>query len=93
MPAQAIKNSTTGFSEDEVLRRIEQAEMILFQEGFRQVRVRDHDGLARIEVAEEELPKFLDPPCRHRVVTGLKDAGFRSITLDLAGYRPGGGKS
>ena len=75
------------------LRRIEQAEAVLIQEGFQQVRVRDHDGLARIEVGEEELAKFLDESRRQRVLQGFKKAGFRSITLDLAGYRRGGGNS
>lgn len=73
------------------LRRVERAELILRHEGFRQVRVRDHDGLARIEVDELELSRFLDPALRNRIFQGLQEAGFRFITLDLAGYRAGGG--
>jgi len=73
------------------LRRVERAELILLQEGFRQVRVRDHDGLARIEVDESELSKFLDPERRKRIFQELQEVGFRLITLDLAGYRAGGG--
>lgn len=75
------------------LRRIERAESILIQEGFRQVRVRDHDGLARIEVNEEELTKFLDDSRRQRILLGITEVGFRAVTLDLAGYRRGGGNS
>ena len=73
------------------LRRVEHAELILHREGFRQVRVRDHDGLARIEVDEPELSKFLDPELRKRIFQELQGVGFRLITLDLAGYRTGGG--
>lgn len=76
---------------DQNLRRVERAELILLQEGFRQVRVRDHNGLARIEVEELELSKFLDPERRKRIFQELQEVGFRLITLDLAGYRAGGG--
>ena len=73
------------------LRRVERAELILSHEGFRQVRVRDHEGLARIEVDESELSRFLDPARRTRILKELQKVGFRLVTLDLAGYRPGGG--
>lgn len=73
------------------LRRVEQAELILLDKGFRQVRVRDHDGLARIEVDESELPRLLDPALRTRIFLEMQQLGFRLITLDLAGYRAGGG--
>ncbi len=76
---------------EQKLRRVERAELILLREGFRQVRVRDHEGLARIEVDESELPKFFDPARRKRILRDLQDVGFRLVTLDLAGYRAGGG--
>jgi uncharacterized protein len=57
--------------------------------GLRQVRVRFHDAIARIEVALEELPRLLEPGVRDAVVEAGKRYGFRYVTLDLAGYRQG----
>lgn len=76
---------------EEKLKRVEQAERVLKEEGFRQVRVRDHDGIARIEVDPEELPELLDPVRRDRITQGLKALGFQFVTMDLEGYRLGGG--
>jgi uncharacterized protein len=57
--------------------------------GFRQVRVRWHEKMARIEVALDELPRLLDPKIRDGVVTAGKKHGFSYVTLDLGGYRQG----
>lgn len=57
--------------------------------GFRQMRVRWHERMARIEVALEELPRFLDPKIRDEVVAAGKKHGFSYVTLDLGGYRQG----
>lgn len=73
----------------ENLHRVEQAEAFLFQEGFKQVRVRDQGNLARIEVALEELPHMLAPSRRSKITEHLKELGFRFVTLDLEGYRTG----
>jgi uncharacterized protein len=73
------------------LRRVEKAERILKEEGLRQVRVRDHEGIARIEVAEQEMECFFDKDRRQRITENLKHLGFRWVTLDLAGYQVGGG--
>ncbi|MYC27301.1 MAG: ATP-dependent sacrificial sulfur transferase LarE [Nitrospira sp. SB0662_bin_26] len=75
---------------EEKLRRIEQAERLLKEDGFRQVRVRDHDGMARVEVDPTELSALLEPVRRDRITRGLKALGFQFVTLDLEGYRPGG---
>lgn len=75
---------------EQTLRRVEHAERLLKEEGFRQVRVRDHDGIARIEVDPTELPGFLEPVRRDRITRGLKAIGFQFVTLDLEGYRRGG---
>ena len=72
------------------LRRIEQAERVLKDEEFRQVRVRDHDGMARIEVDRNELPALLEPARRDRITRSLKTLGFQFVTVDLEGYRSGG---
>lgn len=57
--------------------------------GFRQLRVRWHDQIARIEVALDELPLMLDEAVRDRVVEAGKRHGFAYVTLDLGGYRKG----
>jgi len=74
----------------EKLRRVEQAEAILQAEGFRQVRVRDHGDIARIEIAPEEFPRFDQPALRSSLSARLREVGFRFICVDLEGYRPGG---
>lgn len=71
------------------LRRIERAEEILHDHDFRQFRVRDHDGLARIEVAPDEMPRLLEPERLRAVAEGVKQAGFTAVTVDMAGYRSG----
>ena len=63
---------------------------MLKDEGFRQVRVRDHEGIARIEVDRNELPALLEPARRDRIARSLKALGFQFVTVDLEGYRPGG---
>jgi uncharacterized protein len=74
----------------EKLGRIESAEALLHKEGFRQFRVRDHGEIARIEVLPEDMPSLTDPERRQRISAGLKALGFRFLTMDLEGYRPGG---
>jgi conserved hypothetical protein TIGR00268 len=71
------------------LDRIEQAETLLRTWGFEQFRVRDHDGLARIEVAPSELEAALDPDFAAAAEQHLRDLGFAHVTLDLKGYRTG----
>jgi uncharacterized protein len=74
----------------ERLSRIEEAEAVLHREGFRHHRVRDHGEIARLELGRDELPLLLDAERRTRVSARLKALGFRFVTLDLDGYRPGG---
>jgi uncharacterized protein len=74
----------------EKLRHVEQAEEVLLTEGFRQVRVRDHGEIARIEVSQEEFERLNDPERRRRISTRLREIGFRFVCVDLQGYRPGG---
>ena len=71
------------------LSRVEQAEALLFREGFKQVRVRDYEGMARIEVETSELSGFLNSTQRVKISAALKKLGFRFVTLDLEGYRSG----
>lgn len=74
---------------EERLSRVEKAERLLRTWGFTQFRVRDHDGLARIEVAEEELDAALDADFVRTVRSHLADLGFDHVTLDLHGYQTG----
>ena len=74
---------------EEKLTRIERAETLLRTWGFEQFRVRDHDGLARIEVGADELEAALDADFAAAAREHLTNAGFDHVTLDLAGYRTG----
>ena len=71
------------------LGRIERAEQALHDRGFRQVRVRDHDQVARIEVDPSELDRLLERGLREALVADLKQVGFKYVSLDLEGYRTG----
>jgi len=57
--------------------------------GLRQVRVRFHDAIARIELGLDELPRVLEAGVRERMLESGKQHGFRYVTLDLGGYRMG----
>jgi len=71
----------------EGLGRVERAEDALKDLGFVQVRVRDHQGVARIEVPQSELDKILCS--RKAIVELLRQIGYNYITLDLQGFRSG----
>ncbi|MFO8029504.1 MAG: ATP-dependent sacrificial sulfur transferase LarE [Cyclonatronaceae bacterium] len=74
---------------DEDLRLIEQAEYYMMKQGFRQVRVRKHNDLARIEVEPGMVARLLEPETAARVTDRLKELGFRYVSLDLEGYKTG----
>ncbi|MEA1930239.1 MAG: ATP-dependent sacrificial sulfur transferase LarE [Euryarchaeota archaeon] len=91
-PSMACLSSRipTGLEVTEAkLTRVEKAERVLRTWGFEQFRVRDHDGLARIEVAPEELDAALDAEFVRAARDHLSDLGFDHVTLDLHGYRTG----
>jgi uncharacterized protein len=73
----------------ERLRAIELAEEGLYTLGFRQVRVRWHGEVARIELAPEEMTRLSDPALRARVSEVVRAGGFRFVAVDLDGYRQG----
>jgi uncharacterized protein len=73
----------------ERLRQVDRAEGLLREQGFRTFRVRYHGDLARIEVSEDDLARFLDAAFRKNVVDRLRELGFLYVTLDLQGYRMG----
>lgn len=72
----------------EKLDRIAKAEEFLRSLGFRVLRARDHGDLARVEIGKDELPRAFE--LREKIVEHLKGLGYRSVTLDLEGYRTGG---
>jgi pyridinium-3,5-biscarboxylic acid mononucleotide sulfurtransferase len=70
--------------------RVEAAEAYLREMGYREFRVRLHEGeLARIEVPGEALARLADPEVRTDLVRRLKELGFKFVTLDLEGFRSG----
>ncbi|MGQ4556402.1 ATP-dependent sacrificial sulfur transferase LarE [Halobellus sp. GM3] len=74
---------------DERLTRVEKAERVLREWGFSQFRVRDHDGLARIEIAADELEAALNHDFVVAARERLAELGFEHVTLDLHGYQTG----
>jgi len=73
----------------ERLLQVGQCETFLRHNRIRNYRVRYHNETARIEVAPDEIGKFIDPEFRQAVVKEFKTAGFTYVTLDLEGYRTG----
>lgn len=73
----------------ERLEQVGSCEELLYELGLSNYRVRYHDKVARIEVAPEEMNRFLDPALRQKVANHFRSAGFEFVTLDLDGYRTG----
>jgi uncharacterized protein len=79
----------TAISRDN-LSKIDRAETVLRDLGFRTFRIRFHDdNTARIEVAEQDINRLLGDDLRTKIVGELKSLGFIYVTLDLQGYRTG----
>jgi uncharacterized protein len=91
-PASACLSSRVPYGQVvtiEKLSMVDKAEIALKQLGFRQVRVRHHGDVARIEVGEEEMWRALDPEMARQMSAALKLLGFKYVALDLEGYRMG----
>ena len=71
------------------LKMVELAEQFLFDLGFKQVRVRHHGDIARIEVESSERFRFFDEQIMDRINDELHSIGFRYVSMDLGGYRMG----
>lgn len=71
------------------LNMVEKAEQFLLDLGFRQVRVRHHGEIARIEVSQEERSKFFDLTIMDAIGQKFLELGFVYVTLDILGYRTG----
>jgi len=89
-PANACLSSRVPYGSEvtpKKLAQVEQAEASLRKLGFRELRVRHHDQVARIEVSPDELPRAVEQG--EHIITAMKEAGFLYASLDLAGFRSG----
>jgi pyridinium-3,5-biscarboxylic acid mononucleotide sulfurtransferase len=89
-PALACLSSRFPYGQEitsQKLSQVARAEEFLHRENFKQVRVRHHGEIARLEVGPDELERAF--AMRERISTELLDAGFLYVTLDLAGYKSG----
>lgn len=92
LPASACLSSRLPYGTEvtpERLRQVDEGEERLRALGFRQVRLRHHGPLARVEIAPDELARALEPEMARRIVEVVKPLGFRWVSLDLEGYRLG----
>jgi uncharacterized protein len=91
-PASACLSSRIEYGREvtrEALGVVEQGEDALHGLGFRQVRVRHHGDIVRIEIARDELPRALTPEMAAEFTRIFKPLGFKFVTLDLEGFRSG----
>jgi uncharacterized protein len=92
-PALACLASRIPFGEritEEKLNRVGRAEQLIKKiSGVRQLRVRDHQGLARIEVGKDERSLLFNLRIMDKIAEELKKLGFKFVALDLEGYRAG----
>jgi uncharacterized protein len=92
-PALACLASRIPFNENitaEKLGRIDRAEQVVKAiAGVKQVRVRDHNGLARIEVGKAERVLLCNVAVQDKITSELKQLGFKYVTVDLEGYQTG----
>jgi uncharacterized protein len=92
LPASACLSSRVPYGMEvtpEKLAQIDRAEDALRALGYRQLRVRHHGDLARVELARDEMPRALVPDALRAISRALHDAGFRWVALDVDGYRMG----
>jgi len=91
-PALACLSSRIPYGQPvttEKLSMVEQAEGALLAEGFRQIRVRHHGDMARIELPQEDIPGLLKNGLTEKINLRLREIGFQYVTVDLEGYRSG----
>jgi uncharacterized protein len=91
-PSLACLSSRIPYNEkitEEKLRQVEEAEGILRNLGFTQVRVRHHNDIARIELVPDEMSSLNVYEMRLSIDSALKSLGFKYVTVDLKGYRTG----
>ena len=91
-PAMACLASRIPYGSEvtpEKLLQIAEAELALRRLGLRELRVRHHDRVARVELGAAELAAALDEPLRSQIVAAVKSAGFAYVAVDLEGFRSG----
>jgi uncharacterized protein len=91
-PASACLSSRLAYGQPvtpEKLSRIEQAEDFLRSLGLEQFRVRDHGGIARLEIASSEMPKVLSIDLLQAISCEIKALGFDYVALDCEGFSSG----
>ncbi len=91
-PAFACLSSRFPYGQEiteKKLSMVEKGEQFLLDNGFRQIRVRHHGDIARIEVEPHEREKFFSIDFMDKVGTKFKEFGFTYVTLDILGYRTG----
>ena len=91
-PASACLSSRIEYGRPvttEALSAVEEGEEALRRLGFRQIRVRHHGEIARIEIAQEEMPHALTLEMTAEFSRVFKALGFKFVTLDLEGFRSG----
>ncbi len=89
-PAMACLSSRIPYGTPVTVGALDQigaAEAFLRQLGLRQLRVRHHNDVARIEVEPDDVALVVEH--RDRIVTRFKNLGYKYIALDLAGFRTG----
>jgi pyridinium-3,5-biscarboxylic acid mononucleotide sulfurtransferase len=91
-PASACLSSRIPYGTKvtvENLAQIERGEAALRKMGFKQFRLRHHDALARIEIAQDELPRALEPVTSGEIISRVKQVGYAEVEIDPQGYRQG----
>lgn len=91
-PSNACLSSRIAYGEVitvEKLERVDEAERALRALGFPVVRVRAHEGMARIEVPKEDISRLTSPEIAEKALEAVRRAGFVYVTVDLRGYRSG----
>lgn len=95
-PSLACLASRFAYGEiisEKKLAMVDKAEQLLFDMGFRQLRVRIHGQengfIARIEIMPEEFPQLMEEDSRKRINKYFREIGFSYVALDLEGYRMG----
>jgi uncharacterized protein len=91
-PASACLSSRIPYHSEvteEKLRRIEAAERVLRDVGFRVFRVRHHETIARLELGRDEMARAVDPEVASHIDASLRALGYAHVVIDLRGYRLG----
>jgi pyridinium-3,5-biscarboxylic acid mononucleotide sulfurtransferase len=91
-PSNACLSSRIAYGEVitvEKLQRVDAAEQGIRALGFAVVRVRSHEGVARVEVPKEDIPRLTAPGMAEKVDEIVRGSGFAHVTVDLRGYRSG----